>query len=792
MEYPVLIALAVGVGVILLVAIGIPILLSKFYRKVSQGQALIVSTTKEVDVTFTGRIVWPVIHRAEVMDISVKTIEIDRRAKDGLICADNIRADIKVTFFVRVNQVHEDVLKVAQSVGCARASDHTTLEELFGAKFSEALKSVGKQMEFEALYKERGVFKDEIVKVIGEDLNGYKLEDAAIDYLEQTPLTFMDPNNILDSVGITKITDLTKAQEIRTNDLSNDALKRIGKQDMETKMAMLEYARQEADAEAKQQREIASTIAHEAAETEEIRAKERLRQERAKLITERDLNIESTNKTREEDVAVQNKERVLAVEKEAVIKEREMQAIAREHDVEVRRYAKLNAIEAEKIEISKKIKERVAYDKAVAEEEEHIKDLRVLAEADRTKKAKIIDAEADAEQSLVKTIKAAQAQKEVAEYQAQEKLIGANADLDAADKTAKAMIRKAEGQQAEVAAEGLGLIRVKEAQATVIEMQGLAEAKVLREKMQAEAAGIEDQGMAKIHLKDAEVAIREKAGHVDAAVLKERMEAEAVGTEKQGMAEARVKEAGAAASEKEGLAEAKVLQENMLAQAVGTEKQGLARVTVQKEEADAVQKRGEADAISIEKKQLAEALGIREKLVAEATGLQEKAAAMHGLDDMGRQHEEYRIRLEQEKEIQLEAIGANVEAAKAHAALMGQAFKSASIDIVGGDGEFFDQFVRAVSLGRSVDGFMDNSKTAQAALAPYISGEASLPADVKEILTRSPVSSGDVRNLTIAAFLGKLLNGADESGQRKIAKLLESAKDLGIGDATLPTDKSDA
>jgi hypothetical protein len=163
---------------------------------------------------------------------------------------------------------------------------------------------------------------------------------------------------------------------------------------------------------------------------------------------------------------------------------------------------------------------------------------------------------------------------------------------------------------------------------------------------------------------------------------------------------------------------------------------------------------------------------------------------MQGLDELGREHEEYRIRLEQEKEVQLHAITANVEAAKAHAALMGQAFKSASIDIVGGDGEFFEQFVRAVSLGRSVDGFMDNSKTAQAAFGPYLSGEANLPADVKEILTRAPVSSGDVRNLTIAAFLGKLLSGTDEGGRQKIAKLLESAKELGISDATLPTDKS--
>jgi regulator of protease activity HflC (stomatin/prohibitin superfamily) len=101
------------------------------------------------------------------MDISVKTVEIDRRGKEGLICKDNIRADIKVTFFVRVNKTPEDVLKVAQSIGCARASDQQTLDELFSAKFSEALKTVGKQLEFEELYTKRE-------RVQGPDHRGHR------------------------------------------------------------------------------------------------------------------------------------------------------------------------------------------------------------------------------------------------------------------------------------------------------------------------------------------------------------------------------------------------------------------------------------------------------------------------------------------------------------------------------------------------------------------------------------------------------------------------------------------
>jgi hypothetical protein len=121
-------------GVIFLVIIGTFFIVSRFYRQVDQGKALIVNKKAGPQVVFTGTVVLPIIHRAEIMDISVKSLDIDRRGNEGLICKDNIRADIKVAFFVRVNKTPEDVLKVAQSIGCARASDLQTLDELFSGQ----------------------------------------------------------------------------------------------------------------------------------------------------------------------------------------------------------------------------------------------------------------------------------------------------------------------------------------------------------------------------------------------------------------------------------------------------------------------------------------------------------------------------------------------------------------------------------------------------------------------------------------------------------------------------------
>ncbi|MCA9655237.1 MAG: hypothetical protein H6712_12190 [Myxococcales bacterium] len=721
----------VGVIVIfvVLLVLGVPLLYAKLYRKVDQGRALIVNKMSKVEVYFTGGLVIPVVHRAEVMDISVKTIEIARTGKEGLICKDNIRADIKVTFFVRVNKTAEDVLKVAQAIGTNRASHQETLEELFNAKFSEALKTVGKVLDFEELYTRRHDFKEQILEVIGEDLNGYVLDDAAIDYLEQTPMTNLDPKNVLDARGIRKITEITAEQAVKTNSIQREEQKAIRKQDVEAREAILELDRQQADAEAKQNREIASVQAREQAETMKVQAEERKKAELARIKLEEEVAINEENKMRQIEVAQKNRERVVAVEQERVLKDQHLEMISREREVELKRIAKEKALEVEKKEIADVIRSRVAVDKTVAEEEERIKDLRVVAAAKRAKDAKVIEAEAEAQEKLVKDIKRAEAQEQAAKHLAKEKLTMAEAALEASEKEARAKIRLAEGTQAEAAAPGLAEVKVKEAEAIAIEKQGDARARVTLGQMKAEAEGKESQGLAEVRIKEAE--------------------AEAIA--------------------KQGRAQAEAKRELMLAEAVGTEQQGLAKVKVKDADAAATEKMGQAKAVEI-----------REKLLAEAQGLEQKAEAMKKLDQKSREHEEYRLRIEKMVEVEMAALGVRRDVAQAQAQVLGAAMGSAKINIVGGDGQFFDQFIRAVSLGQALDGVVHNSDTAKQLMSGYLSGEQSLTQDIKDVLSRPSLDSESIKNLSVSAALTKVMGQLGEGERGKVATLLQRAKELGL------------
>ena len=78
-------------------------------------------------------------------------------------------------------------------------------------------------MEFAELIENRGAVQEcKSWKKIGDDLHGFKIEDCAIDHLEQTAIEFLDPNNILDAEGIKKITEITHAAQIKTNELNRE------------------------------------------------------------------------------------------------------------------------------------------------------------------------------------------------------------------------------------------------------------------------------------------------------------------------------------------------------------------------------------------------------------------------------------------------------------------------------------------------------------------------------------------------------------------------------------------
>jgi uncharacterized membrane protein YqiK len=622
-----------------------------------------------------GMYVIPILHRMEIMDISVKKLQIDRLENDGLICKDNIRADIKVAFFVRVNKSVDDVLNVAQIIGTDRASDVDTLRNLFEAKFSEALKTVGKKFDFIELYEARREFRTEILNIIGTDLNGYILDDCAIDYLEQTEMKFLSAGNILDSQGIKKITELTAEQNIKANLIRREEEKVIKKQNVEAREAILELERQMTEKEEKQFREVENIRSRERAEIQKVREEERLRGETVRIKTDESLAVQEENKQRQVVIAEKNKQRTIAVETERVEKDRMLEATEREKIVTMAQIEKEKTLEVERKNIQDVIRDRVRLEKGVVEEQQGIKDVEAFREVERNKTVSITLANQQAEEKLIFTVKAAEAEKRAAEEKAKQMIIDADAHKEAAVKQAEAR------------------------------------------KILADAKSRED---ATLGLSEAEV-----------------MLAKADASERQGIVDASNIEKMAEAKRKEGLAQAEVT---------------------------------------------------KEKALAEAAGIEEKAEAMKKLDTVGKDHEEFKLLLTKEKEIQLAQINIQKHIADAQAKILGEALKTAKIDIVGGETMFFQNIINQISNAKGFDRLINESENATQ-LKTALLGDGERGGDlldrVKEFAEKYNITTNDVKNLTISSLILKMQQKSTDDDRPLLSNLANLASSLGLGNKKL-------
>lgn len=659
--------LIIGIVVVVVASLGLIFWILSMYKKTVQGIVILRTGYGGTKVFFNAGIVIPVIHRMESMDISVKKLEIAREGKAGLICKDNMRADIQVAFFIRVNKSADDIVNVGQTIGCQRASDINTLRELFEAKFSEALKTVGKKFEFIELYEARSEFRQEILDIIGTDLNGYVLDDCAIDYLEQTKIENLDKDNILDSEGIKKITELTANQNIKANQVRRDEEKTITKQNVEAREAILELEKQLAEKEESQKREVANIKARENAEILKVDEEERLKYETVRIATEEKLQIAEENKQRQVVIASKNKERADLVETERVQKDQMLEATERERIVSLAQIEKEKAIELEKKNIQDAIRERLTMEKTVVEEQQGIKDLEAFKTADRTKQVEITLATQEAEKKLIQETRAAESRRLAAEKDAQKYVIEAQAKRDGAEKEAEARKIIADAKAKEEATVGLSEAQVLHAKADAAERQGIVESIVIEKKAEAER--------------------------------------------------------------KEGIAQAEV---------------------------------------------------IKEKAFAEAAGITEKAEAMKKLNDAGKDHEEFRLTLAKEKEVELAQISIQKDIAQAQAGVLAEAFKSAKIDIVGGDNTFFDNVVRQVSAGKGLDKFISHSENATLIKENLLGDGENIIGKVMGMVDKYNISSEDIKNMSIASLIFKLNGVADQQEKGLLARAMDMAKHLGV------------
>ena len=160
------------------------------------------------------------------------------------------------------------------------------------------------------------------------------------------------------------------------------------------------------------------------------------------------------------------------------------------------------------------------------------------------------------------------------------------------------------------------------------------------------------------------------------------------------------------------------------------------------------------------------------KYIAEADGITKKAEAMKLFDEAGKGHEEFKLKLQKEKDIELAQISIQKDIADAQAKVISEALQAAHIEIVGGETMFFEKVMGAITQGRSVDRMVGSSNVLKDIKETFFNGDPEyFRQQLKGFVSKFGMSSEDVKNLTVSALIAKMMDEADESSKGILQQL---------------------
>lgn len=330
-----------------------------FYKRASANQAFVRTGKGGAQVFLdNGAYVFPLYHKAIPVSLETMKLAVVLNGRDhALITKDNLRINTGAEFYIKVKPDAEGVLQAARSLG-NKSVDATTVEELVREKLVSALRHAAAQMELFDIHAHRDDFAQVVQEHVRRDLspNGIDLESVTISSLDQLDPGELSTDNVFDVQGRRKATEITTTQLIETTRLEREAELQIEQKNVETRRAVLELQKQQAQAEAQQSAEItqikasrerekqefaieqiravkeaqiAQDISVAAREAEKAGAQINLERDREKARIAKETALETADETRQQSLEIARREREIAVaQKEAERERAQAEALA--------------------------------------------------------------------------------------------------------------------------------------------------------------------------------------------------------------------------------------------------------------------------------------------------------------------------------------------------------------------------------------------------------------------------------------------------------------------------------
>lgn len=242
-----LLGLGVVIGAVLVFGALALLLLARSAVPVGADQALLINELSRIRVAFGPTFVLPMLGRAELVDLGVKTLTLSRRGREALSCRDGVRVEVDCDLTIALGRDVESILRAASTLGAASTFELEALRAAFANRLLEALSAVVAQLDIEQVQRQREDLGDRVLEVIGQDLGGYVVQDLVLARIEQAPRDVHDPANIRDARGIRKIVEETVVEAARVTELERELRVRNAQLRTEAEIAVAELLAHRSD-----------------------------------------------------------------------------------------------------------------------------------------------------------------------------------------------------------------------------------------------------------------------------------------------------------------------------------------------------------------------------------------------------------------------------------------------------------------------------------------------------------------------------------------------------------------
>ena len=155
------------------------------YSKVPQGMALVRSGCCGQRVSFNGLIVFPLLHSGELVDMTSTPVELDFRDDQSVLSADSLPVQLRAVIVLGIEQNEESLLE-ALKLGKGFPGSSELVCEHFDDRFRQAVRQTvasRKRAELFAYESVRDIHR-QIKDLIGDDLDGFVIEDVSVEFFE--------------------------------------------------------------------------------------------------------------------------------------------------------------------------------------------------------------------------------------------------------------------------------------------------------------------------------------------------------------------------------------------------------------------------------------------------------------------------------------------------------------------------------------------------------------------------------------------------------------------------------